>query len=93
MRIQIWSSNYHPEPQGIGPLSTVMAEELATRGHDVLVVTAHPHYPEKAWGARARPYRARRRGVAILRLPLWIRRRQRAAVSYTHLTLPTTPYV
>ena len=88
MRIQIWSSNYHPEPQGIGPLSTVMAEELAARGHEVLVVTAHPHYPEKAWGARARPYRARRHGVAILRLPLWIGRetageRVRQELSFT----------
>ena len=88
MRIQIWSYNYHPEPQGIGPLSTVMAEQLAARGHDVLVVTAHPHYPQNAWGTRWRPSRERRHGVAILRLPLWIGRetaaeRVRQEVSFT----------
>jgi colanic acid biosynthesis glycosyl transferase WcaI len=88
MRIQIWSYNYHPEPQGIGPLSTVMAEELAARGHDVLVVTAYPHYPHNAWGTRWRPSRERRHGVAILRLPLWIGRetaaeRVRQEVSFT----------
>jgi colanic acid biosynthesis glycosyl transferase WcaI len=71
MRIQIWSYNYDPEPQGIAPLSTMLARGLAARAHDVLVVAAHPHYPEPAWGVRARPYRERRDGVPILRLPLW----------------------
>lgn len=88
MRIQLWSSNYDPEPQGIGPLSTVMAERLTARGHDVLVVTAHPHYPQPAWGVRRRPTRERRRGVRVLRLPLWIGRettgeRVRQELSFT----------
>ena len=74
MRIQLWSYNYDPEPQGIGPLSTVMAEELSRRGHDVLVVAAHPHYPNPVWGVRAKPYRECRRGIQVLRLPLWIGR-------------------
>jgi colanic acid biosynthesis glycosyl transferase WcaI len=71
MRIQIWSYNYDPEPQGIAPLSTMLAQGLAARGHAVLVVAAHPHYPEPAWGVRVRPYRERRDGVPVLRLPLW----------------------
>ena len=88
MRIQIWSSNYAPEPQGIGPLTTVLAQELARRGHDVLVVAAHPHYPQAAWGSRARPYRERRNGIPVLRLPLWIGRgnglqRVRQELSFT----------
>jgi colanic acid biosynthesis glycosyl transferase WcaI len=88
MRIQIWSSNYYPEPQGIGPLSTIMAERLAARGHDVLVVSAHPHYPEPVWGARQRPYRERHHGVPVLRLPLWVgrdtgRQRVRQELSFT----------
>ncbi|MFA4928243.1 MAG: glycosyltransferase family 4 protein [Patulibacter sp.] len=71
MRIQLWSYNYSPEPQGIAPLSAMLAESLTARGHDVLVVAAHPHYPEPAWGVRVRPYRETRNGIAVLRLPLW----------------------
>jgi colanic acid biosynthesis glycosyl transferase WcaI len=74
MRIQLWSYNYAPEPQGIAPLSRMVAVELAARGHDVLVVAAHPHYPEPRWGSRLRPYRERRDGIPVLRLPLWIGR-------------------
>ena len=74
MRIQLWSYNYDPEPQGVAPLSAVLARTLAERGHDVLVVAAHPHYPEPTWGSRRRPYRERRDGVPVLRLPLWIGR-------------------
>lgn len=74
MRIQIWSYNYAPEPQGIAPLSTVLAETLTERGHDVLVVAAHPHYPQPVWGTSLRPYRERRGNVPVLRLPLWIGR-------------------
>jgi colanic acid biosynthesis glycosyl transferase WcaI len=74
VRIQLWSYNYDPEQQGIGPLSTVLAEELVARGHDVLVVAAHPHYPQAEWGTRVLPYRERRRGIPVLRLPLWIGR-------------------
>jgi colanic acid biosynthesis glycosyl transferase WcaI len=74
VRIQLWSYNYEPEPQGIAPLSRMLAVDLAARGHDVLVVAAHPHYPAPKWGTRLRPYRERRDGVPILRLPLWIGR-------------------
>jgi colanic acid biosynthesis glycosyl transferase WcaI len=69
--IQLWSYNYDPEPQGIAPLSGILARALVDRGHEVLVVAAHPHYPEPAWGIRLRPYRERRSGVPVLRLPLW----------------------
>lgn len=74
MRIQLWSYNYDPEPQGIAPLSRMLAVELSERGHEVLVVAAHPHYPEPSWGARLRPYRESRDGIPVLRLPLWIGR-------------------
>ena len=47
MRILIYSYNYHPEPIGIAPLMTELAEGLAARGHDVRVVTAMPNYPER----------------------------------------------
>lgn len=74
MRVQLWSYNYDPEPQGIAPLSAMLAGELQRRGHDVLVVAAHPHYPEPHWGFRLKPYRERRDGVSVMRLPLWIGR-------------------
>jgi colanic acid biosynthesis glycosyl transferase WcaI len=75
VRIQLWSYNFAPEPTGIAPISRRWAEEMGRRGHDVLVVAAHPHYPSPDWGKRIRPYRERREGVAVLRLPLRIGRR------------------
>ncbi|MBE9076716.1 glycosyltransferase family 4 protein [Romeria aff. gracilis LEGE 07310] len=47
MRILIYSYNYHPEPIGIAPLMTELAEGLAARGHEVRVITAMPNYPER----------------------------------------------
>ncbi|HSM82192.1 MAG TPA: glycosyltransferase family 4 protein [Nodosilinea sp.] len=47
MRILIYSYNYHPEPIGIAPLMTELAEGLVARGHQVRVVTAMPNYPER----------------------------------------------
>ncbi|MDY6803714.1 MAG: glycosyltransferase family 4 protein [Cyanobacteriota bacterium] len=47
MRILIYSYNYHPEPIGIAPLMTEMAEGLVKRGHQVRVVTGMPNYPER----------------------------------------------
>src|ERR1700704_1625066 len=72
LKIQLWSYNYAPEPTGIGPVSRVWAEGLRDRGHDVEVVSAHPHYPEPVWGSRVLPYREKRNGISMLRLPLWI---------------------
>lgn len=46
MKILIYSYNYWPEPIGIAPLMTDLAEGLAQRGHEVRVVTAVPWYPE-----------------------------------------------
>jgi len=37
--------NYAPEPTGISPYTTGMAEGLAQRGHRVRVITSYPHYP------------------------------------------------
>ena len=47
MRILVYSYNYHPEPIGIAPLMTELAEGLVARGHEVRVVTAMPNYPER----------------------------------------------
>jgi colanic acid biosynthesis glycosyl transferase WcaI len=73
-RVQLWSANFAPEPTGIAPVSTVLAEELITRGWEVDVVANHPHYPDPRWGTRRWPYRQRRGDMRLLRLPLLIGR-------------------
>ncbi len=76
MRILIYSYNYHPEPIGIAPLMTELAEGLASQGHRVRVVTAMPNYPERRIYPeyRGRLYqRERRNGVDIQRCYVWIR--------------------
>jgi colanic acid biosynthesis glycosyl transferase WcaI len=47
MRILIYSYNYHPEPIGIAPLMTELAEGLVARGHEVRVLTGMPNYPQR----------------------------------------------
>ena len=46
LRITILGLNYAPEPTGIAPYTTRLAELLAAEGHDVSVLTGYPHYPE-----------------------------------------------
>lgn len=98
MRVQLWSYNYDPEPQGIAPLSRMLAMELSARGHEVLVVAAHPHYPEPSWGLRLRPYRETRDAIPLLRLPLWIGRdsgaqRVRQELSFAALQALAVPFL
>src|SRR6476660_9775540 len=47
MRIQLFSTNYVPEKNGMAPFSTGICEYLADQGHDVTAITAFPYYP--AW--------------------------------------------
>ncbi|MCC5634335.1 glycosyltransferase family 4 protein [Nostoc sp. CHAB 5844] len=76
MRILIYSYNYYPEPIGIAPLMTELAEGLAKRGHEVRVVTAMPNYPERQI---YEDYRGKfylneyKNGVQIQRSYVWIR--------------------
>ena len=46
MRILLTSSYYWPELTGNAPYVTGMAEHYASLGHDVVVTTIFPHYPE-----------------------------------------------
>lgn len=96
LRLQLWSYNFHPEPSGIAPLSTVWAEAMRARGHEVTVVAAQPHYPEPIWKRRLRPYRERRGDIEVLRLPLWVGRetgahRVRQELSYMTSLAGITP--
>lgn len=45
LKVLLVGPNYAPEPSGLAPYATTLAEELTRRGHDVQVVTTHPHYP------------------------------------------------
>ncbi|MBD2450297.1 WcaI family glycosyltransferase [Nostoc sp. FACHB-152] len=76
MRILIYSYNYYPEPIGIAPLMTELAEGLVKRGHEVRVVTAMPNYPERQIyeGYRGKFYlNEYKNGVQIQRSYVWIR--------------------
>ncbi|WP_088894579.1 glycosyltransferase family 4 protein [Leptolyngbya ohadii] len=76
MRILIYSYNYHPEPIGIAPLMTELAEGLVSRGHEVRVITGMPNYPQRQIYPE---YRGKwfcteeRNGVIIQRSTVWIR--------------------
>jgi len=46
MRILIHGINFYPELAGVGKYTGEMASWLASRGHQVRIVTAPPHYPQ-----------------------------------------------
>ncbi|MDF5714028.1 MAG: glycosyltransferase family 4 protein [Rhizonema sp. NSF051] len=76
MRILIYSYNYYPEPIGIAPLMTELAEGLVKRGHQVRVVTAMPNYPERRIyeSYRGKGYVTEyKNGVQIQRSYIWTR--------------------
>ena len=70
MKVLIVGLTYAPEPIGIGPYTTGLAEFLAARGHRIEVVAGRPYYPQ--WRAypgfrRFSWRRARQNGVGITR--------------------------
>lgn len=75
MKILVYGINYAPELTGIGKYSGEMCEWLASKGHEVRMVTAPPYYPE--WQVTT-PYSATQyrtehiNGVRVLRCPLWV---------------------
>ncbi|MEH2294642.1 glycosyltransferase family 4 protein [Nostoc sp.] len=76
MQILIYSYNYHPEPIGIAPLMTELAEGLVKRGHQVRVITGMPNYPQREIydGYRGKWYvTEHKNGVTIQRSYLRIR--------------------
>ncbi|GCL56232.1 putative glycosyl transferase [Microcystis aeruginosa NIES-3806] len=76
MRILLYSYNYYPEPIGIAPLMTELAEGLVKRGHQVRVLTAFSWYPNSEIDPeyRGKIYlEEERNGVKIQRSYVWIR--------------------
>ena len=72
---------------GAGPAGLEAARVAAERGHNVVVFEAQP---DPGGQIRLTAQSPRRR--EMISIIDW-RMAQCAAVSYTHLTLPTTPYV
>ncbi|PAY17884.1 colanic acid biosynthesis glycosyltransferase WcaI [Rhodopirellula sp. SM50] len=81
MKILLHGLNYAPEEIGIGKYSGEMVRELADGGHDVVVVTTPPYYPQ--WkildGYRGSVYSREvtesvdgRGHVEVIRCPLWV---------------------
>jgi len=46
MKILVLGINYYPEPTGISVYTTDMCEYLADAGHEVVVCTGFPYYPQ-----------------------------------------------
>ncbi|MBX7527998.1 WcaI family glycosyltransferase [Qipengyuania vesicularis] len=66
--------NYAPEPIGIGPYTSGLAEALVERGHTVQVVAGQPYYPEwKLYPRFKRRWQSsEENGVKITRCPHYI---------------------
>jgi colanic acid biosynthesis glycosyl transferase WcaI len=46
VRILVVGINYAPERTAVAPFTTGLCEHLASKGHEVTVITAFPYYPE-----------------------------------------------
>jgi colanic acid biosynthesis glycosyl transferase WcaI len=91
MKVLLYGINFAPELTGIGKYSGEMAAWLATRGHDLDVVTAPPYYPEwkvhagftgsqwqrHSWGPDS--------AVQVTRCPLWMPGRISGKTRLVHL--------
>jgi colanic acid biosynthesis glycosyl transferase WcaI len=90
MKILIYGLNYLPESVGIGKYTGDLAEWLATRGHQVRVLTSHPYFPSWRLGndhanvknTFCRNWQA---GVEIWRCPLWVPPRPSGLTRLLHL--------
>ncbi len=46
MRVVVLGINYWPEEAGIADFTTRRCEFLASRGHNVTIITGFPYYPK-----------------------------------------------
>lgn len=75
MKLLVLGINRAPEPVGIAPYTTELTRWLASRGHEVAMVSAQPYYP--SWRVskgypRHRWIRTVEDGVAVTRCPLYV---------------------
>jgi len=59
VKITVWGINFDPEPTGIGPFNTDLSVYLASKGHDVSMVSTFPYYP---WWKKDKELHAKLRG-------------------------------
>jgi len=88
MKILLYGINFPPELTGIGKYTGEMAAWLASRGHEVRVITAPPYYPGWAVGQGYSGLRYKTeewRGVRVLRCPLWVPRQPTGLKRLVHL--------
>jgi colanic acid biosynthesis glycosyl transferase WcaI len=87
LRILLHGINYSPELTGIGKYTGEMAEWLASRGHQVRVVTAPPYYP--AWRVRSDyspwKYQVEEGPIKVFRCPLFVPEAPSALSRLIHL--------
>ena len=77
-RVLIYAMNYAPEIVGVGRCTGEIGESFAESGHQVMVVTTSPHYPD--WRAQSPYCNGRytsewRCGAKVFRCPLILRKR------------------
>lgn len=88
MKILLHGINFAPELTGVGKYTGEMAAWLASRGHEVRVVTAPPYYPQWKVGAGHSALRYRSEtwmGARVFRCPLWVPGRLTGARRLAHL--------
>ncbi len=88
MKILIYSTNFAPEPTGIGKYSGEMAAWFAKQGHEVRVVAAPPYYPSwKLDPAYKRPFYRREKwnDVDVFRAPIWVPEKPSGMARILHL--------
>ena len=87
MRILIYGLNFQPEAVGIGKYTGEWALWLASRGHQLRVITAPPYFPQwQVQSSHRNAYSiARRDGLIVQRCPLWVPRRPSGLTRLMHL--------
>jgi len=87
MRLLFLGLNYAPEPVGIGPYTSGLAEALAAKGHEVEVVTGQPYYPywRRFHGTSRGWTKSEEKGVTVTRCPHYIPRSPTAVRRILHL--------
>ncbi|MFI5018739.1 MAG: WcaI family glycosyltransferase, partial [Dongiales bacterium] len=88
MRLLIYGLNHAPEPTGIGKFTGEMAAWLASRGHEVRVITAPPYYPAWRVGPGYSAWRWQREeieGARVYRCPLYVPARPSGKKRILHL--------
>jgi colanic acid biosynthesis glycosyl transferase WcaI len=88
MKILLYGINFYPELTGVGKYTGELAFWLVEKGYEVVVVTAHPYYPE--WKLRGGKldliYRIEKiKGVTVIRCPIFVPEKVTKAKRILHL--------